>query len=561
MTLSVGTPATPAPPARLSAAGPASSPEAPGPGGRFAGLLRGEVADQAPADRAGTTIGGVPGGAAAVQDEQGSPTGDGTGGPPPAASLVPAWLAVALQAGTPTSAGTPGTTAPGVETAVAAGGGPDAGDRGDLRPIAPVPDAPAPGSAPLGVGRGGPLPTQGSPVAVARPADPADRAEGSPAVATAGQPAEAQGVGGTGGRDRPGGPLAAVPPAVSNAAGAKTVQSGAPDRAALGSDGGGSSPSPVTTATSGSPAVPVTADATDSTAGSAAAMPAPLPSSTAGTTGTGTRTGTGTGTGTGQQSIAGAPSPDDLTVVGLVTPSPGPSRPAATAAVTVDGSAAVDARALDARGIAATDGPARGAVTPPAATEAAPADDLLTLGPAAPPTPAATGPTGTSPSAPAAAPAPPVATQLTPQLTAMATGPDGSHAVTVVLAPESLGEVRVQLVVTGDQVAVTLAAGQEQGRAALAQALPDLRRDLAAAGLTVTSAEVSSDVPDSSTGSGASAGQQSTPQGWGERSGAATRLPGTVPTGRPTADEEPDTTRTTRHTRTGGPSTGVDVRA
>ena len=61
-------------------------------------------------------------------------------------------------------------------------------------------------------------------------------------------------------------------------------------------------------------------------------------------------------------------------------------------------------------------------------------------------------PTASSSSVPAPrTDAPPVAVQLAPQLLDL-TSADGTHTVTVVLAPESLGEVRVQLVVTGDQV-------------------------------------------------------------------------------------------------------------
>ena len=168
--------------------------------------------------------------------------------------------------------------------------------------------------------------------------------------------------------------------------------------------------------------------------------------------------------------------------------------------------------------------------------------------PAAPATPAP----AASSSAPVPAPradAPPVAAQLTPQLLDL-TSTDGTHTVTVVLAPESLGEVRVQLVVTGDQVQLTLASGQEHGRAALAEALPDLRRDLATAGLTVTTADVT----------GSTTGGPQTGSGWGGRPDGTDRWASRVPTGVPTADDDSGTTRTTGHTRDRSAAAGVDVR-
>jgi flagellar hook-length control protein FliK len=142
-----------------------------------------------------------------------------------------------------------------------------------------------------------------------------------------------------------------------------------------------------------------------------------------------------------------------------------------------------------------------------------------------------------------------VAAQLAPRLTALATR-DGSHSVTVVLAPESLGRVEVQLTVTGDQVSLAMSAGQDGSRAVLADAVPELRRELAAAGLQLTDAQVSTGGGQQS-GSGWTAGQD--PRSPGSRWDA-------VPTGRATADEDTSTSSTTRHTRGGPAPSGVDVR-
>ncbi len=145
---------------------------------------------------------------------------------------------------------------------------------------------------------------------------------------------------------------------------------------------------------------------------------------------------------------------------------------------------------------------------------------------------------------------PPVAAQLTPQLLALASS-GGSHSVTMVLAPESLGEVLLQLTVTGDQVSLAMSAGQDGSRSVLADAIPELRRDLAAAGLTLTDAQVS-------TGAGGQAGS-----GWsqaGDQRTAPTTRWGQVPTGTATADEDSSTTSTSSTTRGGAASPGVDVR-
>jgi flagellar hook-length control protein FliK len=122
--------------------------------------------------------------------------------------------------------------------------------------------------------------------------------------------------------------------------------------------------------------------------------------------------------------------------------------------------------------------------------------------------PAAAAPAGPSPAAggpapvpaatavqPAAAPAdadaaPPVGTQVASHVAVLRTAPDGVHTMTVVLTPETLGQVEVQVTLQQGAVDLTLRGATEAGRAALLEALPELRRDLQSAGLTCTNASV-----------------------------------------------------------------------
>ena len=62
--------------------------------------------------------------------------------------------------------------------------------------------------------------------------------------------------------------------------------------------------------------------------------------------------------------------------------------------------------------------------------------------------------------------------------------------MTLVLTPDTLGEVQVQVTVTKGAVELALRGAHEHGRAALLEALPDLRRDLEAAGLNPSRLEV-----------------------------------------------------------------------
>jgi flagellar hook-length control protein FliK len=87
----------------------------------------------------------------------------------------------------------------------------------------------------------------------------------------------------------------------------------------------------------------------------------------------------------------------------------------------------------------------------------------------------------------------PVSTQVARQVAVLRGGPDGAHTMTLVLTPDTLGPVEVQVTLQKGTVDLTLRGAHEQGRAALLDALPDLRRDLEAAGLSCSSLEVDRD--------------------------------------------------------------------
>jgi flagellar hook-length control protein FliK len=127
------------------------------------------------------------------------------------------------------------------------------------------------------------------------------------------------------------------------------------------------------------------------------------------------------------------------------------------------------------------------------------------------PTVQAAAPTAAAAAAPAPPP-PPVATQLVQQVAVLAGGPDGTHSLTVVLHPDSLGPVQVQVTLSQGTIDLSMRGAHEQGRAALMGALPDLRRDLEAAGLTCSNVGVDVDTGGSWSAQGGSAGQQAAQQ-------------------------------------------------
>ena len=92
---------------------------------------------------------------------------------------------------------------------------------------------------------------------------------------------------------------------------------------------------------------------------------------------------------------------------------------------------------------------------------------------------------GTAPVMSAGAPVdvPQLAEQLGARLTTLKTMPAGEHVMTLRVDPESIGPVRVVAHIGVGGVRIELVGVTEQAREALRSALPELRRDLAAAGL------------------------------------------------------------------------------
>jgi flagellar hook-length control protein FliK len=109
-------------------------------------------------------------------------------------------------------------------------------------------------------------------------------------------------------------------------------------------------------------------------------------------------------------------------------------------------------------------------------------------GGALPTTPAA--PVARTETATGSAAALPVGSQVAQQVAVLRGGPDGTHTMTLVLRPETLGPVEVQVTLSQGTVELQLRGAHEHGRAALLDALPDLRRDLEGAGLSVSRADV-----------------------------------------------------------------------
>ncbi len=77
---------------------------------------------------------------------------------------------------------------------------------------------------------------------------------------------------------------------------------------------------------------------------------------------------------------------------------------------------------------------------------------------------------------------PPLSTQIGTELLSLRQAADGDHLVTVAVRPDNLGPVTISAVVGRDGMNVELFSPSSEGRDALKQMLPDLRRDLASAG-------------------------------------------------------------------------------
>jgi flagellar hook-length control protein FliK len=118
---------------------------------------------------------------------------------------------------------------------------------------------------------------------------------------------------------------------------------------------------------------------------------------------------------------------------------------------------------------------------------------------------------------------PPVAGQLAQPVAVLRGGPDGTHTLTVVLRPETLGPVQVQVTLDNGVVDLSLRGAHQHGREALLQALPDLRRDLEAAGVSCSRLDVDRDTGGSWTASQQSAQQEAQQQAGGEPRGQAGR--------------------------------------
>ena len=133
------------------------------------------------------------------------------------------------------------------------------------------------------------------------------------------------------------------------------------------------------------------------------------------------------------------------------------------------------------------------------------------------PTTAATAPAADVDGATGPAAPQPVSAQVARQVAVLRGAADGSHTMTLVLTPESLGPVEVSVTVSSGSLDLTLRSAHEHGRAALLDALPDLRRDLEQAGLSVTRADVSRDT--GSRFSDQSASYAERQQAFGDRGG------------------------------------------
>src|SRR5690606_19034636 len=93
-----------------------------------------------------------------------------------------------------------------------------------------------------------------------------------------------------------------------------------------------------------------------------------------------------------------------------------------------------------------------------------------------------------TPTAPGAAPSAPgdpraLADQLGVRLASLRGAGPGQHTLTLRVDPESFGPVRVVAHIGTEGVRIELLGATDQAREALKAALPDLRRDLSAAGL------------------------------------------------------------------------------
>jgi flagellar hook-length control protein FliK len=167
-----------------------------------------------------------------------------------------------------------------------------------------------------------------------------------------------------------------------------------------------------------------------------------------------------------------APAPPTAGTTSPAVPAPGPAPLGGALSAGADGTGQESAGSGSPSGDGGTEVTAAG-IGAPAAAAATPGTDVD----------AATGPAATQP----------VSAQVARQVAVLRGAADGSHTMTLVLTPETLGPVEVSVTVSSGTVDLTLRGANEHGRAALLDALPDLRRDLELAGLSVARAEVDRD--------------------------------------------------------------------
>jgi flagellar hook-length control protein FliK len=132
-----------------------------------------------------------------------------------------------------------------------------------------------------------------------------------------------------------------------------------------------------------------------------------------------------------------------------------------------------------------------------------------------------------------------------------------------VLHPDSLGPVQVQVTLSQGTIDLTMRGAHEHGRAALMEALPDLRRDLEAAGLTCSTLDVDRDTGGSWSSQHQSAQQQAAQQQAAQQQWTGQgRGPQEWPEGRFRPWSRPADTGDSRHVPAPHRSTspGVDVR-
>ena len=203
-----------------------------------------------------------------------------------------------------------------------------------------------------------------------------------------------------------------------------------------------------------------------------------------------------------------------------------------------------------------TGAPATPALAADPTAPTADTDSVFTLAGTTPTTGTTT--TSAAPAAPApATPPPPVAQQLGQHLAVLRNAADGSQTMTVVVTPDDLGPVTIAVTVSGGTLDLKLHGAHEAGRHALLDALPDLRRDLEGAGLSLSTLEV-----DTATGdSGPRSAQQQLLDARAGQQGAAGQPGQQSPRGRAWgAAPEPLAAGTPAATTDQSASSGVDVR-